>query len=125
MAPQHEMPHNPAHLTFSEYVAEFTVQEFLLKLMLEHHTFILRSRLMMTFANRYVGENEPLAAQLHLRVPGAEKKAVGQVTSCSSALWGVESVLGLWCSSDQSAPVILSKASRWRQRDTCSLLSSD
>lgn len=64
-------------------------------------------------------------AEIYLKVPGAAKKAAGNVTSCSSALWEVEFAVGLWCSSDQSPPVILSNVSRcWRQMDTCSLLSS-
>lgn len=63
-------------------------------------------------------------AGLDLLVPGAVKKAAGNVMSCSSALWVLEFALGLWCSSVQLPPVILSKASRWKQMDACSLVSA-
>ena len=63
-------------------------------------------------------------AEIYLWVPGAVMYGEGNVTSCSSALWEVEFLVGLGCRSDQSLPDILSKASRLRQMATCSLLSS-
>ncbi|TNN64674.1 hypothetical protein EYF80_025081 [Liparis tanakae] len=54
----------------------------------------------------------------------AARRQVQTLADDLGALWEAEFVVGLWFRLDQSLPVILSKVSRWRQRATCSLLSS-